>query len=80
MPRCLARSIAASAFLILALALGLSAATKPAQAAPVDGLVAAYGFMEGSGATTADASGNNNTGTLSGASWTAAGQSGNACE
>src|SRR5262249_47856120 len=48
----------------------------PAGTAP--GLVAAYGFSEGSGATTADASGNGNSGTLSGAGWTAAGHSGNA--
>jgi len=43
-----------------------------------DGLVAAYGFSEGSGTTTADASGNSNTGTLNGTSWTAAGRAGNA--
>src|SRR6185503_8994338 len=42
------------------------------------GLVAAYGFSEGSGATTADASGNGNSGRLSGTGWTAAGHSGNA--
>src|SRR5207245_2648617 len=39
---------------------------------------AAYGFNEGSGTTTADASGNGNTGTLSGPSWTTAGRYGNA--
>ena len=43
------------------------------------GLVAAYGFSEASGTTTADASGNGNTGTLtSGATRTAAGQFGGA--
>src|SRR5213076_1255747 len=42
------------------------------------GLVAAYGFNEGSGTTVIDASGNNNTGTLSGATWTTAGRYGNA--
>ena len=39
---------------------------------------AAYAFNEGSGNTTADASGNGNTGTLSGPSWTTAGHYGNA--
>ena len=42
------------------------------------GLVAGYGFEEGSGTTTADASANGNTGTISGATWTAAGRYGNA--
>jgi len=37
---------------------------------------AAYGFNEGSGTTTADAGGNGNTGTLSGATWTTAGRYG----
>src|SRR3954447_25508021 len=32
--------------------------------------VAAYGFSEGTGTTTADSSGNGNTGTISGANWT----------
>lgn len=41
-------------------------------------LAAAYGMSEGSGATTADASGNGNTGTLSGQSWTTSGKYGNA--
>jgi glucose/arabinose dehydrogenase len=35
------------------------------------GLVAAYGFNEGSGTTTADASGHGLTGTITGATWTA---------
>src|SRR5205823_3855748 len=38
----------------------------------------AYGFNEGSGTTVADASGNRNTGTVSGAAWTTAGKYGNA--
>ncbi len=42
------------------------------------GLVAAYGFEEGTGTTTADASGNGNAGAISGATWTANGHSGNA--
>ena len=40
------------------------------------GLVGAYSLSEGSGTTTADSSGNTNTGTLSGASWTASGKFG----
>src|SRR5947207_11028385 len=42
------------------------------------GIVAAYAFNEGAGTTVIDASGNNNTGTLSGATWTTAGRYGNA--
>ena len=41
-------------------------------AAP-SGLVAAYGFDEGSGTTTADRSGNGNTGTLANTTWAGAG-------
>ncbi len=41
--------------------------------------MAAYGFDEGNGTTVADASGNNNTGTLNGVSqWTTQGHTGNA--
>jgi fibronectin type 3 domain-containing protein len=42
------------------------------------GLVGAWGFGEGSGPTTADASGNGNLGTLTGASWSTQGRYGNA--
>jgi chitodextrinase len=42
------------------------------------GLVAAYSFNEGSGTTVTDASGNGNTGTIQGATWTSAGKFGNA--
>ena len=42
------------------------------------GLVAAYGFNEGTGTTTADASGNGHTGTIAGAAWTTQGKFGNA--
>jgi len=45
---------------------------------PVTGAAAAYGFSEGSGTTTADNSGNGNTGTLSGATWSSLGQTGDA--
>ncbi len=41
-------------------------------------MVAAYNFDEGSGATVRDASGNGNTGTISGATWTSSGKFGNA--
>ncbi len=46
--------------------------------APTAGLVAAYGFNENTGTTTADGSGNNLTGTIAGATWTTAGKNGNA--
>ena len=42
------------------------------------GLVAAYGFDEGTGTSTADASGNGRTGTISGATWSTQGKFGNA--
>ena len=46
--------------------------------AQTTGPVAAYGFSEGSGTTATDVSGNVNTGTVSGATWTAAGKYGSA--
>src|SRR5262249_15307549 len=49
-------------------------ATAITSQGPVSGLVAAYAFNEGSGTTVADASGNGNTGTISGATWTATGK------
>jgi glucose/arabinose dehydrogenase/chitodextrinase len=53
-------------------------ATATTEAAPpVSGLVAAYGFNEGSGTTVGDQSGNGNTGSISGAVW-AQGKYGNA--
>jgi hypothetical protein len=42
------------------------------------GLVAAYAFDEGAGTTTSDATGSGNTGTLSGATWSATGKFGKA--
>jgi RHS repeat-associated protein len=42
------------------------------------GLVAAYGFDEGSGGTASDSSGYSNDGTISGAAWTTAGKYGKA--
>lgn len=50
----------------------------PVSAQVVSGLVAAYGFNEGLGTTAADASGLNNNGILSGATWTTAGKYGGA--
>ncbi|MCK2214615.1 PQQ-dependent sugar dehydrogenase [Actinomadura sp. ATCC 31491] len=49
-----------------------------APATGVPGLVAAYGMNEGAGATTADASGRGNTGTLTATTWNAAGRYGQA--
>ena len=64
-----------SYFPIVALTIlfGVSAAR-----AQTSGLVAAYSFNEGSGTTVADSSGNNNTGTITGATWTTAGKFGSA--
>src|SRR2546428_13549861 len=51
----------------------------PSAKAQTSGLVAAYGFSEGAGPTVADASGNNNTGTLGGGvTWRKAGRDGGA--
>src|SRR3954468_9282225 len=47
-------------------------------AAPANGLVAAYSMDQGSGTTLADLSGNSNTGTISGATWSATGRFGGA--
>jgi fibronectin type 3 domain-containing protein len=49
-----------------------------AGAVPPPGLVAAYSFDEGAGGLVTDASGNNHTGTVSGATWTPAGRFGGA--
>jgi glucose/arabinose dehydrogenase/PKD repeat protein len=62
-----------------ALALGLFvclAAAGPARAAP--GLVAAYGFDQGSGTAVTDSSGTGNNGSTSGTTWNAAGRFGSA--
>src|SRR5207244_3790164 len=45
---------------------------------PAPGLVAAYGFNEGSGTVVNDASGTGNNGTINGATWTTSGKYGNA--
>jgi hypothetical protein len=56
-----------------------ASATTPAPTGP-SGLVAAYGFDEGSGSSVTDASGNGNTGSVSGATWVAAGKFGKALQ
>ena len=48
--------------------------------AATPGLVAAFGFDEGSGTTVTDQSGNGNNGTVSGATWAAAGKYGKALQ
>jgi fibronectin type 3 domain-containing protein len=53
----------------------VASATTPS--AP-SGLVAAYGFNEGTGTMVTDASGNGHNGTISGATWTTSGKYGNA--
>src|SRR3954470_16681998 len=50
----------------------------PLSVAAQTGPVAAYGFNEGTGGTVSDSSGNGNTGTISGATWTASGKFGSA--
>ena len=54
-----------------------ASATTPA--AP-SGLVAAYGFDEGSGTTVTDASGNGNNGTIANATWATTGKYGKALQ
>ena len=54
-------------------------ATAVVSAQPA-GLVAAYGFDAGSGTAVADASGNNNNGTLANGTWSAAGRYGGAIQ
>jgi hypothetical protein len=59
-------------------ALGTPTPTPTPTATPALGLVAAYGFNEGSGTVVNDASGNGNNGTINGATWTTSGKYGNA--
>src|SRR5262245_1557264 len=66
-----ARSMAIGLIALAFVGLGSPAAAQT-------GLVAAYGFNEGAGATAADATGNAHTGTLNGASWTTSGRFGSA--
>src|SRR5882724_7127618 len=62
-------------FLVIAL---VAMMPTGAFAQSIPGLVAAWGFNEGVGTTAADASGNNNTGVISGATWSTQGRFGNA--
>jgi fibronectin type 3 domain-containing protein len=55
----------------------VASATTPTQPV-ITGLVAAYAFNEGTGSTVADSSGNGNTGTINGATWTTQGKYGSA--
>jgi hypothetical protein len=54
------------------------ASTPTPTPSPTPGLVAAYGFNEGSGTLVSDVSGNGNNGTISGATWTTSGKYGKA--
>ena len=57
---------------------GIADATTPATPPTPPGLVGAWAFGEGAGTTTADASGNGNVGTITGATWSTQGRHGNA--
>ena len=54
--------------------------SAPASMSATTGLVAAYGFDEGSGTTVTDASGNGNNGTITNATWAATGKYGKALQ
>jgi hypothetical protein len=58
--------------------LGVMSAGRSVTVSSSNTLVAAYSFDAGSGATLADASGKGNSGTISGATWTASGKYGKA--
>src|SRR5262245_57180055 len=55
-------------------------ASATTSASATQGLVAAFGFDEGSGRTVTDASGNGNTGTIADATWVASGKYGKALQ
>ena len=57
---------------------GVATASTPSAPAGSVSPVAAYGFNEGTGTVVADASGNGNNGTISGAAWTNSGKYGSA--
>jgi hypothetical protein len=67
-------------FVVALLAMFVSLAPSQQATAANAGLVAAYGFDEGSGTTVTDASGSGNTGTISGATWAASGKYGKALQ
>ena len=56
----------------------IATATTGTVGPPPSGLMAAYAFDEGAGTTVSDASGNGNTGTIAGATWTTQGRYGGA--
>src|SRR5437762_2876263 len=62
---------------LAAVAVLISAYDSPVSA-QATGLVAAYGFEEGSGLQAGDASGNGRVGTIAGATWTSSGRFGGA--
>src|SRR6185295_18245674 len=66
------------AVVLAAIFLCASSLFLPGQSWAQTGLVAAYTFNEGTGTTVSDLSGNGNTGTISGATWTTSGKFGNA--
>jgi hypothetical protein len=70
----MSRSTLIPSFFVCAAAL----LAAPAHGQTVNGLVAAYGFEEGSGTAIGDASGRNNNGVASGTTWSTAGKFGNA--
>src|SRR5690242_1389201 len=75
------RSGLALSLLAIAAMIGVPGiASAPASMAATTGLVAAYGFDEGSGTTVTDASGNGNTGTITNAAWAATGKYGKALQ
>ena len=64
---------------VIAVVIGVAElASAPASMAATTGLVAAYGFDEGSGTTVTDASGNGNNGTITNATWVTTGKYGEA--
>ena len=69
-----------SALVITAVICAAGVASAPASMSATSGLVAAYGFDEGSGTTVADASGNGNNGTITNATWAASGKYGKALQ
>ena len=65
---------------IAAVIVAAELASAPASMSATTGLVAAYGFDEGSGTTVTDASGNGNNGTITNATWAATGKYGEALQ
>ncbi len=74
----LSRAARAAALGIAGLGLSLSWLAQNHAEAQSSGLVAAYSFDEGTGTTVSDLSGNGNTGTVHGTSWTMGGKYGGA--